>query len=139
MAFLDLLRTAEVLSHPLVQLLKSHELSATQYNVLRILRGAPDGLTCGEVGNRMITRDPDITRLLDRLEKRKLIVRTRDDKDRRVVLTRITPEGLKILAALDRPVQETHQRLLGHMGAERLAQLAELLAACRSKVGWFLG
>ena len=83
----------------------------------------------------MITRDPDITRLLDRLEKRTLIVRTRDDKDRRVVLTRITPEGLKILAALDRPVQETHQRLLGHMGAERLAQLAELLAACRSKVG----
>jgi DNA-binding MarR family transcriptional regulator len=135
MAFLDLLRTAEALSHPLVQLLKSHELSATQYNVLRILRGAPDGLTCGEVGNRMITREPDITRLMDRLEKRKLIGRTRDDKDRRVVLTRITFEGQEMLAALDRPVQETHRRLLGHMGTERLAQLVELLAACRSKVG----
>src|SRR6516164_3058454 len=106
MAFLDLLRTAEVLSHPLVELLKSHELSATQYNVLRILRRTPAGLTCGEVGTRMITRDPDITRLLDRLEKRKLIRRSRDGKDRRVVLTRITAEGLELLVGLDQPIQE---------------------------------
>ncbi len=68
-AFLEILRTAEVLSFPLVRLLKGYELSLTQYNVLRILRGAPEELTCGEIGNRMITRDPDITRLLDRLEK----------------------------------------------------------------------
>src|SRR3712207_5571738 len=89
-AYLDLIRTAEMLSRPLVQLLKNEDLSPPQYNVLRILRGCPDGLTCGEIGARMINRDPDITRLLDRLEKRKLIGRARDEKDRRVVLTRIT-------------------------------------------------
>jgi len=134
-AFLDLLRTAEVLSHPLVRLLKGHELSLTQYNVLRILRGIRDGLTCGEVANRMITRDPDITRLLDRLEKRQLIERTRDAKDRRVVLTRITRAGLALVAALDEPVQQAHRRALGHMGEQGLAQLADLLAACRTPLG----
>lgn len=133
-AFLELLRTAEALSYPLVQVLKARDLSATQYNVLRILRGAPEGLTCGEVGERMITRDPDITRLLDRLEKRKLIVRARDSKDRRVVLTRITPDGLETLAELDGPVEETHRRTLGHMGSERLEQLSVLLAECRAEV-----
>lgn len=115
-----------------MQLLKSQELSVTQYNVLRILRGAAGWLTCGEIGNRMITRDPDITRLLDRLEKRMLIERARDEKDRRAVLTRITPEGMKLLAALDGPVRETHRRALGHLGAQRLAHLSELLAVCRA-------
>ena len=75
--YLELLRTTDMLSRGVAQLLKSHDLSATQYNVLRILRGAPDGLLCGEIANRMITRDPDVTRLLDRLEKRKLIERHR--------------------------------------------------------------
>src|SRR5438270_1191300 len=83
-AFLDLARTTEMLSGPLAQLLKTEDLSPTQYNVLRILRGCPEGLTCREIANRMITRDPDITRLLDRLEKRKLIARNRGDEDRRV-------------------------------------------------------
>ena len=78
---------------------------STQYNVLRILRGAPEGLPCGEIANRMITRDPDITRLLDRLEKRGLISRSRETKDRRTVMARITPDGLKLLARLDEPVR----------------------------------
>ena len=69
-AFLDLLRTTDMLSRGLVRVLKTEDLSATQYNVLRILRGAPEGLPCGEIASRMITRDPDVTRLLDRLEKR---------------------------------------------------------------------
>src|SRR3984957_14343623 len=81
-AFLDLLRTTDMLSRGLITVLKTEDLSATQYNVLRILRGAPEGLPCGEVANRMITRDPDITRLLDRLEKRGLISRSREAKDR---------------------------------------------------------
>ncbi len=132
--FLELARTVEALSHPVVQLLKTHELSPTQYNVLRILRGSPDGLTCGEIGNRMVTRDPDITRLLDRMEKHKLIERSRDQKDRRIVLSRITPGGLELLAQLDAPMQETHHRMLGHLGGQRLAQLSELLAACRTKL-----
>ena len=132
-AFLDLLRTTDLLSRGPAQVLKAEDLSATQYNVLRILRGAPEGLACGEIGNRMITRDPDITRLLDRLEKRGLISRARDTKDRRMVLTHITPDGLKLLARLDEPVQEMHRRQLGHLGRERLRQLANLLSACRNR------
>src|SRR5579859_2851490 len=104
-AFLELCRTTDMLSRRLAVLLKAEDLSATQYNVLRILRGAPEGLPCGEVGNRMITRDPDITRLLDRLEKRGLIARSRDSQDRRMVMARITPEGLKLLARMDEPVR----------------------------------
>jgi len=132
-AFLDLLRTTDMLSRRPAQALKTEDLSATQYNVLRILRGAPEGLTCGEIGNRMITRDPDITRLLDRLDKRGLISRRRGAKDRRMVLTRITPEGLALLTRLDRPVQEAHRRQLGHLGRERLRALSELLSVCRSR------
>ena len=130
-AFLDLVRTAEMLSRPVAQLLKTEDLSPAQYNVLRILRGSPEGLTCGEIAGRMITRDPDITRLLDRLEKRGLISRGRDEKDRRLVLTRITAAGLHLLARLDQPVRDVHRRLLGHLGAEGLQALAQVLAACR--------
>jgi len=133
-AFLDLLRTTDMLSRGPAQVLKSEDLSATQYNVLRILRGAPEGLPCGEIANRMITRDPDITRLLDRLEKRQFISRAREGKDRRMVLTRITPEGLKVLSSLDEPVQQAHRRQLGHLSRDRLAVLAELLQDCRSRV-----
>lgn len=133
-AFLDLLRTTDVLSRRPAQVLKTEDLSATQYNVLRILRGAPDGLACGEIGNRMITRDPDITRLLDRLEKRKLVSRCREAKDRRMVLTRITSEGLKLLARLDDPVREAHRKQLGHLGREWLRTLEELLREARSQI-----
>jgi DNA-binding MarR family transcriptional regulator len=128
---LDMLRTIDLLSRPFEQLLKGEDLSPTQYNVLRILRGAREGLSCGEVGNRMITRDPDITRLLDRMEKRGLIVRSRDDKDRRMVLTRITEAGLDVLDRLDDPVQEIHRSQLGHLGRERLKMLTDLLRLCR--------
>jgi DNA-binding MarR family transcriptional regulator len=133
-AFLDLLRTTDMLSRGLVQVLKTENISATQYNVLRILRGAPEGLPCGEIASRMITRDPDITRLLDRLEKRSLISRSREVSDRRTVMTRITPEGLKLLARLDEPVQEAHRKQLGHLGRVRLRTLSDLLRACRSRV-----
>jgi DNA-binding MarR family transcriptional regulator len=133
-AFLDLLRTCDLLSRGPAQVLKTEDLSATQYNVLRILRGSPEGLPCGEIGSRMITRDPDITRLLDRLEKRELISRCRETKDRRMVMARITPDGLKLLARLDAPVEESHRKQLGHLGRERLRALSELLHACRTKV-----
>ena len=134
-AFLDLLRTTDMLSRGLVRLLKGEDISSTQYNVLRILRGAPDGLPCGEIAGRMITRDPDVTRLLDRLENRRLISRSRDAKDRRTVLARITADGLKLLARLDRPVQTTHRKQLGHLGGDRLRALARLLHAARSAAG----
>jgi DNA-binding MarR family transcriptional regulator len=133
-AFLDLLRTCDLLSRGPAQVLKTEDLSATQYNVLRILRGSPEGLPCGEIGSRMITRDPDITRLLDRLEKRELISRCRETKDRRMVMARITPGGLKLLARLDVPVQEAHRKQLGHLGRERLRALTELLYVARTNV-----
>ncbi len=132
-AFLELLRTTDLLSRGLIAVLKSEDLSPTQYNVLRILRGAPEGLACGEIAQRMITRDPDVTRLLDRLEKRGLISRCRESKDRRMVLTRITPEGLQVLARLDLPVRRGHIRQLGHLGRERLDRLTELLRVCRGE------
>jgi len=133
-AYLDLVRTAEILSRPVAQLLKTADLSPAQYNVLRILRGSPDGLTCGEIASKMVTHDPDITRLLDRLEKRQLISRSRSDEDRRIVLARITRDGLRLLAGLDQPVRDTHRRMLGHLGLERLKALAELLEVCRSRL-----
>lgn len=134
-AFLDLLRATEMLSRGLNAVLKSEDLSMTQYNVLRILRGAPEGLPCGEIANRMITRDPDITRLLDRLEKRGMISRSREVKDRRTVTARITPAGLKLLGSLDEAVQTTHRKQLGHLGRNRLRALTELLHESRAKVG----
>src|SRR3984957_16589064 len=134
-AFLDLLRTVDMLTRSAFGVLKAEDLSSTQYNVLRILRGAPEGLTCGEIAGRMITRDPDVTRLLDRMEKRGLILRTRESRDRRLVLARISPEGLKLVNRLDEPVQNVHRKQLGHMGKDRLQTLAELLAAARSGKG----
>ena len=133
-AFLDLLRTCDLLSRGPAQVLKSEDLSPTQYNVLRILRGSPEGLPCGEIANRMITRDPDITRLLDRLEKRELIARCRETTDRRMVMARITAQGLKLLGRLDEPVQAMHSKQLGHLGGEKLEQLAQLMAEARARI-----
>jgi DNA-binding MarR family transcriptional regulator len=130
--FVAMVRTVEELSRPLTALLKKAALSRTQYNILRILRGAPAGLACGEIAGRMITRDPDITRLLDRLEARGLISRCRENEDRRQVLTRIAPQGLTLLSGLDEPIRETHRKLLGHLGAARLRELLKLLEACRN-------
>jgi DNA-binding MarR family transcriptional regulator len=130
-AYIDLLRTTDQLARRLVPVLKDADLSSTQYNVLRILRGAGQELPCGEIARRMVTRDPDITRLLDRLEKRGLISRRRETKDRRTVLTRITREGLSLLARLDKPVREAHRGQLGHLGREQLRHLSELLRRAR--------
>jgi DNA-binding MarR family transcriptional regulator len=132
--FLDLLRTTDTLSRGLNHILKAEGLSDTQYNVLRILRGSPEGLPCGEIANRMITRDPDVTRLLDRLEKRTLISRSREIKDRRTVMARITAGGLKLLAKLDKPVQAGHRRQLGHLGPRQLKTLTDLLQVARSHI-----
>ncbi|MBV9109148.1 MAG: MarR family transcriptional regulator [Gemmatimonadetes bacterium] len=131
-AYLNVQRTANVLLQDLAEVLKPHDLTPTQYNVLRILRGAGEkGLTAGEVGERMITRDPDVTRLLDRLERRGLAERWRCTEDRRVVWTRITEAGRDAIAPLDAEMARMHSRQLGHLGADRLAALVELLEAAR--------
>ena len=134
-AFLNLQRTADALMQGVEATLKPFGLSPTQYNVLRILRGAgPEGLACRQIGERMLTRDPDITRLLDRLEARKLVTRSREQKDRRVLTTRITAAGLEILKQLDAPIAQVHRKQLGHLGEARLRTLSSLLELARSRI-----
>ncbi len=131
-AFLNLGRTWEFLLSRLADLLKQYQLTPTQYNMLRILRGAGrDGLTCSEASGRMITAEPDITRLLDRLERGQLIRRERSTQDRRIVVTRITETGLELLREIEKPVSELLQRKLGHLGQRKLAGLIETLEALR--------
>jgi DNA-binding MarR family transcriptional regulator len=129
---LALLRTGESLTAPVADVLRGADLSLSQYNVLRILRGAgKDGLPCGEISARMIRRDPDLTRLLDRLEKRGLVERARGTADRRVVTATITDQGLKLLESLDEPVEASMKRATSHMPAARLRELMEILDELR--------
>jgi DNA-binding MarR family transcriptional regulator len=130
--FVEMSRTVDLLSRGPTQLLRAVELSAPQYNVLRILRGTPEGLLCGQISERMITRDPDITRLINRLEQRRLVARFRQDEDRRRILVRIAPKGLALLARLDDPICQVHRGQLGHLGSGRIRRLESLLRACRS-------
>lgn len=131
-AFLSLGRTWALLEHAFAEFLKPHGITPTQYNALRILRGAgDDGLCRSAVMERMITRVPDATRLLDRLEAAGLIERRRDAADRRFVTTRIRKEGLRLLADLDGPVQKLHRRLLGRLAGGDQRRLIELLAQVR--------
>jgi MarR family transcriptional regulator, organic hydroperoxide resistance regulator len=127
-AFIALQKAADKLAMQAEQLLKSNGLTGAQYNVLRILRGAePQGLACSSIAERMISHDPDMTRLLDRMEKRHLITRQRQSDDRRVVKTRITSGGLELLKGLDPTVRELHKRQFAHIAAARVRTLADLL------------
>ncbi len=131
--YLSLLSTVERLSRGVAETLGRADLTPTQYNALRILRGAGEaGASCSEVSERMVTKDSDVTRLLDRLEGRGLISREREAKDRRRVVARITDEGRRLLAELDGPVAETHRRQLGHLGERQLATLGRLLKAAQN-------
>jgi len=130
----SLLRTTDVLHERFEAMIRPFNISMTQYNVLRILRGAePAGRTCGEIGERMIAREPDVTRLLERLEKAGLIRRTRDSKDRRVVVTRITNAGLKLLDELEPKLREL-DGLLKPMGQRKIASTLKLLDEVRAHV-----
>jgi MarR family transcriptional regulator, organic hydroperoxide resistance regulator len=129
---LSIQRTAAELEHEFETAMKPHGITATQYNVLRILRGAePAGLCRNEIGSRMLRRVPDVTRLLDRLEDTRLIVRERGGDDRRFVTTRITPAGLKLLSDLDPVVDALHTARLGSLGEARLRSLIENLGLVR--------
>ena len=131
-AYLNAQRTSTVLLAELAELLRPHELTPPQYNVLRILRGAGDaGLPSGEIGDRMVSRDPDVTRLLDRMETRGLVSRHRGSADRRVVLARITDQGRRLAEALDGPVEDMHARQLGHLSEDELRTLIALLERAR--------
>jgi DNA-binding MarR family transcriptional regulator len=131
-AYLALLRTADVLESQVEAKLKEFGLTGTQYNALRILRGAgKEGLPCSEIAERMITRDPDITRLLNRLEKRGLTSRVRGKRDRRVIHGKITGAGLKLLNEMDGPLGKFGRELLRHVGQEKLQELIDLLELVR--------
>jgi DNA-binding MarR family transcriptional regulator len=138
-AFLGLQRTASLLIQALGRELKAYDLTPAQYNTLRILRGAePDaltcgGLTCGEIGERLVSPGPDVTRLLDRLEQGGLVIRLRDAEDRRVVRARITEKGIELLGRLDEPVGEMLARLLGNLGPAKLRSLVSLLEQARAR------
>jgi DNA-binding MarR family transcriptional regulator len=132
--FIALQKTADFLAQDAETLFKSGTLTPTQYNVLRILRGAePHGLPCNAISEHMISRDPDMTRLLDRMEKRGFITRQRQTDDRRVVKARITAQGLTLLKCLDRPVREMHRRQFRHIAPSRLKVLARLLEEVRAR------
>jgi DNA-binding MarR family transcriptional regulator len=132
---LSLVRTSDLLGRGFCLLLKDRGVSSPQYNVLRILRGAGEaGLPCGEIAARMVTRDPDVTRLLDRLEQRGLIGRGRGTDDRRVVSARIMPEGLALLEELDPLAQDLHKRQLGHLAPEEIRGLLDQLTRIREQL-----
>jgi len=131
-AALNIVRTSAALGDDMDELLKAKGITATQYNVLRILRGAePNGLCRNELRDRMLTRMPDVTRLLDRMEEAGLVTRTRGSEDRRLVSTRITEKGHQLVDELDQPIDEFHQRRLGHITDEQLESLVELLTLTR--------
>jgi MarR family transcriptional regulator, organic hydroperoxide resistance regulator len=126
--FIALQKAADKLALQAEKILKSNGLTGAQYNVLRILRGAePQGLACSSIAERMISHDPDMTRLLDRMEKRNLITRQRQSDDRRVVKTRITGSGLELLKRLDPTVRNLHKQQFAHMTPARVRTLADLL------------
>ena len=129
---LNLQRTVGLLGKPLFRFLKDHGLSLAQYNILRILRGQPEGrLPCRQIGLRMVTREPDVTRLLDRLEKDGLVERVRSESDRRVVMISITKGGLALLASLDEPMRRIHQHSLGHLTRAEIREMNRLLVKAR--------
>lgn len=131
-ACLNIIKTADVLQQSVAQVMRASQITETQYNVLRILRGAgSEGLKCNEIAERMVTRDPDITRLLDRLEKQGWIERNRSKTDRRVVTSKISESGLCVLAELDEPLQLKLEEMLGRLGPDRLRLLIELLEEVR--------
>ena len=133
--FITLLKSADALAQETEQLLKTAGLTGTQYNVLRILRGAePEGLPCSVIGERMISHDPDMTRLLDRMEKRGWVSRERQTLDRRVIKTRITAEALSLIATLDQPVRELHKRQFRHLTSTQLDALYKLLEELCSRM-----
>ena len=135
--FLEVLRTGTAMIQDLVDVLRRFGLTQPQYNVLRILRGAgPGGLPSGEVGERMVvSREPDVTRLLVRMEKRGWVRRRRRADNRRVVTARITDKGLRLVKSLDEPVRAMHSRQLHHMSRRELNTLATLLERARREPG----
>ena len=131
-AYLSVVRTSTSLMDAMEDLVKARGISATQYNVLRILRGSgAEGLCRNELRDRMLTRMPDMTRLLDRMEDAGLVVRAREGDDRRMVMTRITEKGRRLLDELDAPVMALHRKQMAGLTDAQLRSLSDLLTLVR--------
>ena len=132
---LNIQRTYGVIMGPVGKLLKEHKLSSPLYNILRILRGVgKDGLPCSQIGERMVTREPDVTRLVDRLVKAGWVRRDRSDEDRRVVSVTLTTSGKKFVDKLDEPMMNLHRETLGHLTKAETKELNRLLVKARNAV-----
>ncbi|MGD9647237.1 MAG: MarR family winged helix-turn-helix transcriptional regulator [Pirellulales bacterium] len=134
-AALNLLRTSDQLQIRFTRLFREHGVTPAQYNILRILRGEGKPLPILEIASRTVTVVPGITGLIDRLQQAELVERIRCEHDRRVVYVAVTPRGMEVLAALDEPVVELHQKLLGHLGQKDLRELNRLLDKARTPWG----
>src|SRR5246500_4809228 len=133
-AVLNIMRTSDCLQRAFQHRTRDWGITSTQYNVLRILRGAhPEGLTCSAIGDRMIAADPDITRLLSRLKTLKLVRQQRDRRDRRVVWTHISAAGLELLAEMDPTVQRMPAVILGHLNEAQISDFIHLLELARGR------
>lgn len=131
--YLNIVRTASQLTDAMELLLKPSGITLVQYNVLRILRGAePEGLCRNELRERMLNRMPDVTRLLDRMEESGLVVRTREEEDRRQVRTELTPRARRLVDDLDTTIAEEHRRRLGHLTPAQISTLVDLLTIVRN-------
>lgn len=131
-AQLSIIRTGSMLVDAAEQILRPYGITGTQYNVLRILRGSPDGLCRNEIRDRMLTRMPDVTRLLDRMVEAGFVSRDRIDNDRRMVRTRITPQGYRLLDELEPKVRIEQERPFSRLGVDELRVLIDLLARIRN-------
>ena len=132
--YLTLFRTHEALLFEFKMLFKERGLSEPQYNALRILRGKGKPLQVHQVAELMLTREPDITRIFDKLVRGGFVERTRGEVDRRVVWVDLTAKGREILKELDRPLMVLHRKQLGHLGVRKLRSLRELLEEARDEV-----
>ena len=133
--FLGIVRVADVLTRRMGEALQPHKLTLSQYGVLEALREAgDDGLACGEIAGRMITREPDVTRLLDRLEDRGLVSRHRRRPDRRIVRTQLTPSGVALLATIDGPMRALQTDHLRSVARQDLSALDALLKSADAAV-----
>ncbi len=132
-AFLNLWRTYDRMRLLEEQLFSRYELTPQQYNALRLLRaGQPKAIPTLSIAARLISRAPDITRLLDKLHERKLIERNRPADNRRTVMINITPAGVELLDRLAEDVRECHARQLGHLSASQMRTLIDLLQKARA-------
>lgn len=133
-AMLNLLRSSDRFNNRFHRLFREYGLTASQYNVLRILQGEGQPLPSLEIADRMIQAVPAITGLIDRLEAASLVSRHRCEHDRRVVYVELTEQGTKLLSQLDAPVSDLHKSLLGHLTRAELKELIRLMEKARTSV-----